>query len=492
VISTAGLDAVEPVEARMLIAGEWIDTPQVVPVISPADTRVRIGSVPIASEAHVRAAVRSAADAFPVWSATPLPERAERLRAAASALRAGEEPRARLLAMENGQTIAEARAGVRGCSRTLDYYADMAESFAIEEELPSPTGRVVVRRDPMGVAVLVVPWNAPTRLGFLGLAPILLAGNTVVVKPPSDAPLALIDALAVVAPLFPPGTIGIVTGRGDRVGKALVGDPLVRRINFTGSTEAGKEIARVASGTLKRLSLELGGNDPAIVLADADLDLAVPELVRGVYALAGQMCYDVKRIYVDQAIAPEFSERFLARAGELVVGDGLDERVGMGPMISEGQRTRLNRMLDEASASGATVQTVGQRLDEDAWERGHFQLPAVVTGADDRSRIVSEEQFGPAVPIMWFASVDEAVGRANASSYGLAASVWSRDEERAFGIAARLEAGTSFVNVHRLGASGDDMPFGGFKESGVGRSHGVVALEEQFELHTLSSRRAPG
>jgi aldehyde dehydrogenase len=476
----------------MLIAGRPASHNERIDVISPADTTRRVGSIPAGSLEDVGLAVAAAGRAFEEWSRVPIADRAAILVRAADALLPGEQDRALLLAMENGQTLAEATGGVRGCSRTLRYYADMAEGFALVEELPSPNGRVLVSRDPMGVAVLIVPWNAPTRLAFLGLAPILLAGNTVVVKPPSEAPLALIDALAVIAPLFPPGTINIVTGRGDLIGPALVSDPGVRKVNFTGSTATGKEIARLASDTLKRVSLELGGNDPAVVLADANLDDAVPELVRGAFGLAGQMCYDVKRIYVESELYDEFVDRFTATADQLVVGDGLDPASTMGSMISESQRQRLERLVDGARAAGGTVETIGRQLDASSWQRGYFRLPAVVTGVDERSEIVHSEQFGPAIPIMPVNSVDEAIERANATEYGLAASVWSRDVERAFELAARIQAGTTFVNVHRLGASGDDMPFGGFKQSGLGRSHGVVALEEQFELHTISNRRPPG
>lgn len=487
----AGVEPAAGIEANMIIGGQSVAGAERAAVISPSDTAHRVGSVPIASIDHASEAVGAAERAFREWRTFGLQERAARLAQAAEALLPGESARAVLLSTENGQTLAEATGGVRGCSRTLQYYAGMAVSFPTIEELPTPNGRVLVSRDPMGVAVLIVPWNAPTRLAFLGLAPILLAGNTVVVKPPSEAPLALIDALAVIAPLFPDGTVNVVTGPGDTVGRALVSDPRVRKVNFTGSTATGKEIARLAADTLKRVSLELGGNDPAVVLADADLDHAVPELVRGAFGLSGQMCYDVKRIYVEEAISQEFVDRFMEAADRLVVGHGLDPRTTMGAMISEPQRQRLNRLVEGARAAGGRVNVVGSKLDDDAWSRGYYQLPAVVTDLDDGSDLVQSEQFGPAIPIMPIASADEGIARANATSYGLAASVWSRDEERAFLLAAQLEAGTSFVNVHRLGASADDMPFGGFKQSGLGRSHGVIALEEQFELHTISSRMPP-
>ena len=480
------------IDARMLIGGRWVGADDRIAVRNPARTSEIVGSVPRGTAHHAAAAVEAAASAFPDWSRLPIAERAIRLRQAANVLAEGDADRAVLLTRENGQLLAEAQGGVRGCARTLAYYADMGEVVKLVEELPSPNGTVLLSKQPMGVAVLIVPWNAPTRLAFLGLAPILLAGNTVVVKPPTEAPLALIDAIAAIQDLFPAGAINIVTGPGEEVGRELVQHPLVRKINFTGSTESGKEILRLAADTVKRVSLELGGNDPALVLADADLEQAVPELVRGAFGLSGQMCYDVKRIYVDRTIAAEFTDAFVAAADRLVVGDGLNSSATMGSLISERQRSRIERLIADARDQGGNVEIVGRKLDEDAWDGGYFHLPVVVTAVDERCDLVAREQFGPAIPIIPFATVDEGVERANATEYGLAASVWSRDEERAFDIGRRLQAGSAFVNVHRLGASGDDMPFGGFKESGLGRSHGVIALEEQFELQTISSRRPPG
>ncbi|MGZ9159742.1 MAG: aldehyde dehydrogenase family protein [Candidatus Limnocylindrales bacterium] len=478
-----------PIDAPMRVGGRDVTTAEWITVVNPADTGEVVGRVPLGSAAHATAATAAAAAAFPVWSSTPPAERAARLREAGQALLADAEARGVLLARECGALLSEARGGVLGCTRVLDYYATVGEGFAYEEELPSPNGRVTVAREPMGVAVVIVPWNSPTYLGFLALGPILMAGNTVVVKPPTDAPLALMDSLRVIEPFFPPGTINVVTGPGATVGAALLSDPLVRKVNFTGSTEVGKEVLRLAADTVKRVSLELGGNDPAIVLEDVDLDFVVPELISGVFALSGQICYDVKRIYVQRSRYADFVDRFTAAATEFVVGNGLAPGATMGALVNERQTRWVEGLLDDARQRGAVVSIVGRQLDADAWGRGHFILPAIVTDVGHDADIVRCEQFGPAIPIMPFDTEDEAIGLANDTDFGLAASVWTPDEDRAFRLARRVQAGSTFINVHRRGASGVDMPFGGFKESGLGRGHGVVALEEQFEMHTISSRR---
>jgi aldehyde dehydrogenase len=478
-----------PIDQPMRIGGRDVTVDDWIEVRNPADRDEVVGRVPRGTPAHVAAATRAAADAFPAWSSTPHGERAAQLRAAGQALLEGTDARSVLLARECGALASEARGGVLGCTRALDYYAKVGETFDWEEELPSPNGRVVVARDPMGVAAVIVPWNSPTYLGYLALAPILMAGNTVVVKPPTEAPLALMDSLRVIEPFFPPGTINVVTGPGESVGLALVADPLVRKVNFTGSTETGKTVLRAAADTVKRVSLELGGNDPAIVLDDVDLDFVVPELVQGVFALSGQICYDVKRIYVQRDRFGPFVERFTEAVDRFVVGDGLAEGSTMGALVNERQVRWVDGLLDDARRRGATVNVVGRKLDDAAWERGNFLLPAVVTDVGQDADVVRCEQFGPVIPVIPFDTEDEAIALANDTNFGLAASVWTPDEERAFRLARRVQAGSTFINVHRRGASGVDMPFGGFKESGLGRGHGVVALEEQFELHTISSRR---
>jgi aldehyde dehydrogenase len=459
-------------------------------VFNPADSAEVVGTVPRGSAEDADRAIRAAHHAFPDWSRRPIAERAALLCEAADAVLDDLEDRAVKLVRESGKVIAEARGEQHAASRTLQYYADLAETFRLTEELPSPNGQVVVAREPMGVASVIVPWNAPILLAMLGVAPALVAGNTVVVKPSTDAPLALTDFLRVVAEHLPPDVLSVMTGSGEEVGDVLVTHPLVRRVMFTGSTEVGRAVAAAAMATLKRATMELGGNDPALVLEDADLDGdLVPEILRSVYATSGQVCYSIKRIYVHESLYDDFVQRFTSASDALVVGNGLDPRTDVGPVINRAQLKRLEGLVEQARSRGARVASVGQKPDPDAWEAGWFHLPTVITGVDHSFDVVSCEQFGPVIPIMSFRTEDEAIALANDTEFGLASSIWTQDEERAFALARRIESGTTFVNVHRPGASGVDMPFGGFKQSGIGRGHGVVALEEQFELHTLSSRR---
>lgn len=480
------------VEEGLLIGGEWFGSSKTLPVNNPANYDEIVGSVPHASLADADRAVRAADSAFKAWSRVPIEERGEALKAAAASVLVETEDREVLLVRESGKILAEARGEMIAGSRILAYYGDLASKFEVVEELPSPNGKVFLARESMGVATVIAPWNAPILLGMLGIAPALLAGNTVVVKPSTDAPLAFIDFLRVLNRHLPPGVLNIVTGAGSEIGNALIAHELTRRIMFTGSTEVGRVVAANAMSGLKRVSLELGGNDPAIVLSDADLDGdTIPELVKSVYPTSGQVCYAVKRIYVQEPLFDDFVDRFMAASDQLVVGDGLDPRTDLGPLINRKQLSFVEGLVADSNEHGARVATLGMKLDESSWERGYFHMPTVITNVDHSYRVVQEEQFGPIVPVMPFSTIEEGVGLANDTNFGLAASIWTSDEDRGLTLAREIQAGTTFINTHRPGSSGVDMPFGGFKESGLGRGHGVVALEEQFELHTLSTRRPP-
>lgn len=489
---TVDASARTSVEEKMLIGGEWIGDGESVSVFNPAVADQVVGTVPRGSAADADRAVRAAGQAFDAWSRLTIKERGEALAAAADAVLEDCEDREIVLVRESGKILGEAHGEMLASSRILQYYASLAETFEMVEELPSPNGKVLVARDSMGVAAVIVPWNAPILLGMLGIAPALLAGNTVVVKPSSEAPLGLIDFLRVMDRHLPPGVLNVLTGPGEEIGNELVTHPLVRRVMFTGSTEVGRSIGAKAMDTLKRVSLELGGNDPALVLSDVDLegDL-IPEMMNAVYATSGQVCYAVKRIYVQRPIYDEFVDRFVTASSTLVVGDGLDPKTDMGPLINGRQFRFVQGLVTEARDRGAEVATVGSQLEPSTWDQGHFHLPTVITDVDHSFTIVGCEQFGPVIPIMPFDTVEEGIAMANDSDFGLAASVWTKDDERGMALARSIEAGTTFVNTHRPGASGVDMPFGGFKQSGLGRGHGVVALEEQFELHTLSTRKPP-
>lgn len=456
-------------------------------VRNPARTGEVVGEAALGTLADVDAAVRAAHDAFGPWSRTSPHERAAVLLDAVAELRPLAAELDRLLTREQGKLRWESRLDVGGAAHILEYYTGLATELAEERVLRSDSrGTVWLARRPMGVTGVIVPWNSPVYLGFLGIAPALMAGNTVVVKPSELAPLALHRVLRTLAAKLPDGVLNSVPGTGS-AGAALVEHPLVRKVFFTGSTETGRRVLAGAAGTLKRVSLELGGNDPALVLDSARItDRLVSELVQGVYGMSGQVCFNVKRIYVHRSHYRDFTDRFWAAVDEITVGDGLDERATMGPLNNRAQLDKVAALVADARATGATVHELGRKLDPATWQHGHFLLPHVVTDIDPRADLVTREQFGPAVPVLPFDTEDEAVAMANDTEYGLAASVWSEDRAHARQLAGRIRSGSVFLNVHRAGASSVDMPFGGFNSSGLGRGHGLPALDACTEPQTVA------
>lgn len=479
------------IHASHLIGGVSQSSSQTEVVRNPANWDEVVGTYTSGTPGDADAAIQAAKEAFEGWAAIEMDERASVLGAAAERVLTNAEERARTLVLESGKVLAEAQGEMRAGSRVLSYYAEIGRDFAVDSELPSPNGSVKVVKKPRGVVSAIVPWNAPILLGMLSVAPALLAGNTLVVKPSTEAPLALMDFLREVSELLPDGVLNAVVG-GEPVGHRLVTHPDVRGVQFTGSTRVGRAVAADAMTSLKRVSLELGGNDPAIVLSDVDLDGdVVPEIIRAVYPTSGQVCYAVKRIYVMEPIFGDFLERFVAASDRLVVGNGLDPASDLGPLINGRQLNFVKGLIEDARQQGADVLELGTQLEPRTWDKGWFHLPTVVTNVAHDAQLVQAEQFGPVIPIIPVSSIEEAIRLANHSAYGLASSIWTSDEEHGFQLAHHIEAGTTFVNTHRPGSSAVDMPFGGVKQSGLGRGHGIVALDEQLELQTLSSRR-PG
>jgi aldehyde dehydrogenase len=473
-------------EAPVLVGGERLDSP-FQPVVNPARTAEVVGRVAVGTRDHVDRAVGAAAAAFPAWSGLTPHERSDLLAAGAAAITAVAGPLAELLTREQGKVLWESRVDVGGAAHIIGWYTTQADLLAEDKVFRQDArGTVWTGRRPMGVTGVIVPWNSPVYLAVLGIAPALLAGNTVVVKPSEFAPLALGRVLEVLAEHLPAGVLNVVPG-GAEAGEAIAAHPRVRKVFFTGSTATGRAVMRAAAGNLKNISLELGGNDPAIVLESAEVtDRMVDELVKGVFTGSGQICFNVKRIYVHRDHHDEFLARFTAAVDRLVVGDGSDPRSTMGPVNNRPQFDRVTALVDRTRNSGATVATVGSRLDPAGWDDGLFLLPSVVSGLPAQAELVTCEQFGPVVPVLPFDTDDEVVGYANDTEFGLGASVWSGDRDHALRVARRLESGSVFLNVHRIGASDVSMPFGGFKGSGIGRGHGLTALEACTELQTIA------
>lgn len=476
------MDAAILVNGRRM-SGEMRD------VVNPARHSEVVGRFTAGNAGHVGSAVAAALDAYPTWARLSAGERANHMLEAAAAIEEGSPTRAELLTREHGKTLGESAHDVGGAPRILRYYAGLADRLDTPRVTRDELGHLVYRHRPMGPMAVIVPWNAPVYLAYLMIGPSLLAGNTLVVKPASYTPLALCDTLSVLDSHLPDGVVNVVPGSGPDVGRPLARHPDIRGIRFTGSSETGKQLMKEAAETVKNVGLELGGNDPALVLEGASItDELISEFVRGVYAGTGQICYNIKRIYVHRSNYGEFVERFTDAIADLVVGDGLQPDVDMGPLNNAAQYEFVDDLLERTRAAGADVRTVGVGHSATAWDEGWFMLPSVVTGLSQGDELVLCEQFGPVVPVLPFDHTSEAISMANQTEFGLAASVWDDDVDHAFEVAGHIEAGTVFVNVHRVGASDVAMEFGGVKQSGLGRGHGWVAVEECSELQVIAHR----
>jgi aldehyde dehydrogenase len=455
---------------------------------NPADPTDIVGSVALGTADDVNDAVEAASRALPAWAALSARQRGAMLTRAAAVIREGihDESLIELLIREHGKVRWEANVDVMGAPMVLEYYASLADQFDEEELQETAIGTVSVRRRAIGVAGVIIPWNYPVYLGFLMLVPALLAGNPVVVKPSELAPLTVSRIVELLADQLPAGVVSLVQGPGRPVGEAIASHPGVRAFYFTGSTATGKAIALASIGNLKRLGLELGGNDPAIVLPGARMEPSmIDELARGAFTGSGQVCYSIKRLYVHEDQAHELYEKLAIRLDQMRLGVGDDPRSDLGPVSNKPQYEKVQRLISELVTAGADVSQHGQ-IETDLLARaGYFIRPTLVRGVSNEAAIVQEEQFGPVLPIVTYSDLSEAVDFANDTEYGLAASVWSDDVAAAATVAGKLEAGSVFINAHRLGASPLDIPFGGVKQSGIGRRHGFIALEESSELQAI-------
>jgi succinate-semialdehyde dehydrogenase/glutarate-semialdehyde dehydrogenase len=445
---------------------------------NPANGAV-VATVLEGTEADVDAAVQSARDAFPKWWNTPASTRGKILHDAAEAIVERVDELARILTSEQGKPIMEARMEIHRFAHTLEHYAGLAKNLRggyVPDLDEKPHRHGLILKRPLGVCAAIVPWNFPVSLMGNKLGPALVTGNTVVVKPAESTPLASTRAIEILFEAgVPAGVVNTVLGDGAVVGRALTLHPGVAKIGFTGATETGRLVMAGAASTIKRVTLELGGSDPMIVAADADVDRAVSAASVGRFFNCGQACLAIKRVFLFEPIADEFTEKLVAKANKLKIGPGLEEGVQLGPMHSAEQLEKLEEQVADAVSKGARVLAGGKRLRGGAFDGGFFHQATILTDVDRSSRVATEEVFGPALPLFRVKDLHEAIARANESIYGLGSSIWTRNLAMATEAAERLEAGYTWINsVNKIY---DELPFGGFKQSGIGQEHGCEALD---------------
>ena len=448
-------------------------------------TGALVDTVPDAGEADVDAAVRAAQAAFPGWWQTPAARRGALLRDAAAHVRGHREELARQLTQEQGKPLREARLEIDRCLETLEHYAGLAKSLrgGYVPDLDEGAYGLVLRR-PLGVVGAIVPWNFPTTLLANKLGPALVTGNTVVAKPAETTPLTTLRLAELLHEGgLPAGVVNVVTGTGPGAGAALVAHPLVRKVAFTGSTAVGKRTMAAAAAQLKRVTLELGGSDPMIICDDADLDRAASAASVGRFFNCGQACLGTKRLFVFERVADQVIDQLVAKAARLRLGPGTAEGVQMGPLHTARQRELIEAQVADAVERGAKVLHGGSRPSGEAYAKGWFYQPTLLLEPPADARVAVEETFGPVLPIWRVADLDEAIARANASPYGLGSAIWTRDLGRATLAAERLEAGYTWVNsVNKVY---DELPFGGVKQSGYGKEHGIEALDYYQETKSV-------
>jgi acyl-CoA reductase-like NAD-dependent aldehyde dehydrogenase len=460
------------------------------PLYNPARPSELVGFVATGTESDVDDAVQAAHKAFPAWAALSYAERAAQLNRVADLLVGDEaevDARSRLFTREHGKVRRETLLEISRLGDRFRQTASYADRLAKDETISGPPFDAIVTRQPRGVAVLVVPWNWPLAILGAKLPQALMAGNTVVVKPSENAALVPTMTLHMIAAALPPGVVNIVTGDSRRIGDRLTGHPLTRFVNFTGSVSIGRHVMKVAAENLTPVTLELGGNDPGIVMEDAILDdAAFTRLYMGAFMSTGQICMALKRLYVHRSRYDEVVAGITAIANKQVVGDGLLPETTMGPLNNAKQLNIVRTMIAEARTAGANVQEFGQVPDPALYQTGYFQRPTFVLNADPMLRVVREEQFGPVLPIMAFDTEAEVIAAANNSEFGLCSSVWSANRDRAVAIARQLEAGFTYLNAHGPSAQDGRSPFGGFKHSGIGRNMGYEGVTQFQGHHSIS------
>ena len=462
-------------EFTMTINGKAVAGSKTVGVINPA-TGKTFAQVPDCSKAELDQAMDSAQKAFTSWS-KDINLRRKVLGECSAALMNPPEGLARTLTQEQGKPLDKAGQEVMGTAFWAQYTSTL--ELPVEVVQDNAQSHIEVRRKPLGVVAAITPWNYPIMLAMWKIAPALLAGNTVVLKPSPFTPITTLMLGEILRDIIPPGVLNVVSG-GDELGAMMTSHKVPRKISFTGSVETGKKVAAAAAPDLKRVTLELGGNDAAIVLPDVNPKEVAQKIFWGAFENSGQICSAIKRVYVHEKVYSTVLETLGEIAQGVKVGNGLDAGIQLGPLNNKPQFERVTELVEDAKKHGAKIVTGGKRLGNE----GYFYAPTIVSEISDGVRLVDEEQFGPALPVMPYKDVDEAVRRANSTTYGLSGSVWGTDSDQAAEVAKQLECGSAWVNQHL--AIAPNLPFGGAKWSGIGVENGPWGLLGFTEIQVVN------
>jgi acyl-CoA reductase-like NAD-dependent aldehyde dehydrogenase len=461
---------------RMLIDGDLISGPHAAEVIDPARGQA-FATCPRADLALLQRAVDAADAAFPRWSKLPFEERRDALLQLADAMESRFNDFSVLLTREQGKPLAQAQFEIGGSIMALRYFATI--ELTDRSLRDSASERIFEHRTPLGVVAAITPWNFPMILLMLKIAPALACGNVVICKPAPTTPLTTLLLGELAAEILPPGVMSTLVDQND-LGAALTSHPRIAKVSFTGSTATGKKVMASAASSLKRVTLELGGNDPAIVLDDANIATVAPEIFNAAMLNAGQVCLAAKRIYVPRSMHDELFDELGQLARKAIVGSGMEPGTQIGPIQNRMQYDRVLQLLEQSR--GARVQIVSGEIPAGM---GYFVAPTIVAGLPDGAPLVAQEQFGPVMPVLTYDSLDEVVARANASPYGLGATVWTANPERGIELARRIDSGTVWVNKHM--DLPFDVPFGGCKQSGIGREQGLAGVEEFTQARIVNA-----
>ncbi|MDH4616294.1 NAD-dependent succinate-semialdehyde dehydrogenase [Brevibacillus sp. AY1] len=472
---------------QMYINGEWVtaESGETLEVINPA-TGELVGTASFGDSREAKKAIDAAHEAFGGWSKLTARERSKYLYTLSELVKNSRDELAGLISAEMGKPLGEAKGEVLGAADNFVWYAEEAKRV-YGETIPSSVAnkRIMVLRQPVGVVGAITPWNFPINMVVRKIAPALAAGCTVVLKPAESTPLTAVRLFELIEQAgFPKGVVNLVVGKAEAVGQEFIDNPKVSKIAFTGSTRVGKLLIEGAAKQVKRVSMELGGHAPFIVFQDADLDAAVKGLFESKFRNSGQMCICTNRLYVHEEVADAFTEKLVERLKKAKVGDGRQKETEIGPLVNERALNKVLEHIEDAKDKGGQVVYGGSRMTEGDYAKGFFCEPTVIANVTDEMKITYEETFGPVVPIVRFTDEADVVRQANDTRYGLAAYVYTRDNQRCFRMAELLEYG--IVGINDGSPTQTQAPFGGFKESGIGREGGHFGMDEYLETKFVS------